>query len=120
MMNENLKRTVRLFILIYLFFIALGNHTCNVNNGGCSHLCLIAPGGTGRTCACPEFFVLSSDQSTCLANCSNSQFRCGVTDDRCISLLWKCDGENDCKDGTDEPEDCRKLLSGKHKAFTQC
>ncbi|CAE1155780.1 LRP2 [Acanthosepion pharaonis] len=78
---------------------------CGMDNGGCSHLCLLAP-GTKYRCVCPSNFFLSSDNRTCIANCSSSQFRCGITDDRCIPLLWKCDGEKDCKDGLDEL-DCR-------------
>ncbi|KAK7507961.1 hypothetical protein BaRGS_00000926, partial [Batillaria attramentaria] len=84
-----------------------GENPCGEDNGGCSHLCLIAPGGDSYTCVCPDFFYLSSDKRTCVSNCSLAQFRCGPTDDRCIPLLWKCDGEPDCLDGADEPEDCR-------------
>ena len=83
---------------------------CGDNNGGCSHLCLISGGGRSYSCACPEFFVLSSDGRKCIANCSQSQFRCGDTDDKCISILWKCNGQKDCKDGSDEPEDCRECF----------
>lgn len=74
---------------------------CGMDNGGCSHLCLLAPASKYR-CVCPSNFFLNSDNRTCIANCSSSQFRCGITDDRCIPLVWKCDGEKDCKDGLDE------------------
>ncbi|KAK7113108.1 hypothetical protein V1264_012457 [Littorina saxatilis] len=83
-----------------------GVNPCGDDNGGCSHLCLIAPGGSDSTCTCPDYFYLSADKRTCVANCSIAQFRCGPADDRCIPLLWKCDGEEDCKDGADEPADC--------------
>uniref|UniRef100_A0A915IHZ3 EGF-like domain-containing protein n=1 Tax=Romanomermis culicivorax TaxID=13658 RepID=A0A915IHZ3_ROMCU len=81
---------------------------CGNNNGGCSHLCLIGEGGTQFVCNCPDHFVLSSDQKSCVANCSQNQWRCGGNDDKCIPLLWKCDGDADCKDKSDEPSTCHK------------
>lgn len=34
------------------------------------------------------------------AKCEESQFPC--SNGRCIPLLWKCDGDEDCSDGSDE------------------
>uniref|UniRef100_A0A8D2ZZH8 EGF-like domain-containing protein n=1 Tax=Scophthalmus maximus TaxID=52904 RepID=A0A8D2ZZH8_SCOMX len=78
-------------------------HQCQIANGGCSHLCLLSPGGEHR-CACPTNFYLAADNKTCLSNCTSSQFRCGT--DECIPFWWKCDTVDDCGDGSDEPVDC--------------
>ncbi|KAK9680220.1 Low-density lipoprotein receptor domain class A [Popillia japonica] len=97
------------------------SNPCRDNNGGCSHLCLIAPphessylniegygeeGATTSKCACPNQFYLDRDNKTCVANCTSGQWRCGGSDDKCIPWFWKCDGENDCKDRSDEPASC--------------
>jgi Low-density lipoprotein receptor domain class A len=34
------------------------------------------------------------------ANCSSSQFQCDSK--QCVPLLWHCDGDSDCHDGSDE------------------
>ena len=66
------------------------DNPCQYNNGGCSHLCLIAPGpnnrGVSKSCACPDDFVLAPDKRTCMANCTKLQHRCGPEgkDDRYV------------------------------------
>ncbi|XP_065055467.1 low-density lipoprotein receptor-related protein 4-like isoform X1 [Rhopilema esculentum] len=44
-----------------------GNNPCGKNNGGCSHLCLIAQkqNGTGFSCKCPNGFHLKPNGKTC-------------------------------------------------------
>ena len=41
-----------------------GNQLCKVNNGGCSHLCLLTP--DGYQCACPDGLPLQPDEKKCL------------------------------------------------------
>ncbi|CDQ74153.1 unnamed protein product [Oncorhynchus mykiss] len=50
----------------------MANHPCQTNNGGCSNLCLLSPGG-GYNCACPTNFYLASDGRQCMSNCTASQ-----------------------------------------------
>lgn len=72
----SLKCRVTFLVLIIscccVFLSVVSKHLCTVNNGGCSHLCLLAPGKT-HTCACPTNFYLAADNRTCLSNCTASQ-----------------------------------------------
>lgn len=93
---------------------------CGTNNGGCSHLCLIAPGSERGTCSCPDQFILLEDGKSCEANCTARQFSCGGSDGKCISKLWYCDEEKDCADGADEPgaDICGKYKHYRKKTLT--
>ncbi|TNN88761.1 Low-density lipoprotein receptor-related protein 1B [Liparis tanakae] len=84
-----------------------GDNACSVNYGGCGTLCLAIPGG--RVCACADNQLLENNNVTCAEasgggsepqRCKNDEFQCH--NQRCIRALWKCDGDDDCLDGSDE------------------
>ncbi len=53
-------------LLWYSHTFLLGVNPCGSNNGGCSHLCLIAPKKNGRfACKCPRGMYLKANQKTC-------------------------------------------------------
>lgn len=78
-------------------------HPCSDKNGGCSHLCVAMDGGT-RRCSCPDTLMLMRDEVTCAEppTCGPEQFTClsGTID--CIPAVWRCDGDAECKDESDE------------------
>ncbi|KAM6444695.1 low-density lipoprotein receptor-related protein 4 [Rhynochetos jubatus] len=62
-------------------------HTaCEVNNGGCSHLCLLAPLPKGYSCTCPTGINLQSDGKTCSPGMTSFLIFARRTDIRMVSL----------------------------------
>ena len=59
---------------------------CKVDNGGCSHLCLMAPVKRGHTCACPTGILLQDDGLNCANGMTNFLIFAKRTDIRAISL----------------------------------
>ena len=49
--------------------------------------------------------------------CRSSEFLCENTY-KCIPFWWKCDGQNDCGDNSDEPANCREYHC-KHSGLFQ-
>lgn len=59
-------------------------------NSPCSTLCLLSPIAPYYKCACPDNFYLHTDNKSCIANCTSTQFVCETTF-KCIPFYWRCD-----------------------------
>lgn len=46
---------------------------------------------------------------TAQVTCDESHFQC-LSDGECIPDVWVCDDEEDCEDGSDERQHCRKYI----------
>lgn len=98
----------------------LRNHTCWSKRNLCSHLCIINPfnasessSSSSEICACPQGLILLNDKVTCGMSpvCGPTFFMCassgseemsGAWHKDCIPASWRCDGQNDCADRSDE------------------
>lgn len=49
-------------------------------------------------------------------NCTAEEFRC--SNHKCIPKMWKCDNDDDCGDGSDEPPEC--INTECRKGWTRC
>ena len=82
---------------------------------GCEEICLLSASEEAR-CACKDGRrVSANDYHQCEDDptweapsvCGEDRFQCGNGEQRCISRSFLCDGVSDCRDGSDENEQCR-------------
>ena len=72
----------------------------------CSHLCLVDTKKNQAQCACPSGsgLILNADDRTCglPPTCKPAEFTCNSGTPACIPLQWRCDGQAECSDHSDE------------------
>ncbi|XP_053670657.1 sortilin-related receptor-like [Anopheles nili] len=97
---------------VYGHTIQMGTNGCS-NSSQCSHICVGGPKHT-YSCLCPDGMELVGQRCTCPAGttaqangCARTGETCGPKmfnchNSRCVALLYKCDGEDDCGDRSDE------------------
>ncbi|KAG4075464.1 hypothetical protein HA402_015117 [Bradysia odoriphaga] len=99
---------------VYAHSIQSGTNACAPSNN-CSHICVGAP-NKSFTCLCPNEMLMSPNgdclcpgstqpfaNKTCpqLENtCSSGFYTCG--NKLCVPMLFRCDGQDDCGDNSDE------------------
>jgi low density lipoprotein receptor-related protein 5/6 len=84
---------------------ALRRDPCFSGDGACSHFCAALPAG-GLHCSCPLGLLIGADNRTCGSppTCSATEFTCltAAAGPACIPLQWRCDGQSECADRSDE------------------
>lgn len=82
----------------------LRNHPCALDTLKCTRICIATHDKQRYGCACPKGFKLMNDKRNCGAvpACGKDYFTCQVGIRECIPASWRCDGQPDCPDKSDE------------------
>ncbi|XP_036450060.1 complement component C1q receptor [Colossoma macropomum] len=98
-------------------FCASGEHSCAVQNGGCSHFCSDDQGG-GVRCACKEGYDLGKDEFTCIpknacqaAPCAH---KCVVEQDSFVCACRKGYRLAQNRSGCLDEDECEQGVCGGH------
>ncbi|KAK2708068.1 hypothetical protein QYM36_015679, partial [Artemia franciscana] len=105
---------------VYSHNLQQGTNACSEGERICTHICTALPNNT-RHCLCPDGMKTVEDidgSVTCLcpdgnkpspngacekasnSTCFENFFTCG--NGQCVPIMWRCDSDNDCGDGSDE------------------
>lgn len=92
---------------IFILYVISGDNDCSSSKNKCPELCLPTP--AGAACHCKEGYEYTNNTCVKIKNfnpvklnlCPPDHFQC-VSDKKCIPSDYRCDGQANCADGSDE------------------